>query len=533
MKADGKRLLITSKGYTVDIVNEISTCFGLYWTQCRDLAVQLKGRTERQTCQNIFQYVVDNVRYREDGDEQQIKTPARLLSDGVGDCKSMSLFVASCLRCLDIPAVFRYVSFAADNVPTHVYVVTGSGIVIDPVERVSGQPRFDYARPYTHKQDIDIMQPTTISRLTGIADGSRYGDYAAVAEPAMYSTKALNFINSEIALHVALLQSYTDRNERIEIMNYLDFLFALKDGYKRYYQSNNELVHLCSILSEWWDSKYFGNLDTDEYGRLAVTRTRIAQVHDEVARRMRANMSPSNITSDTFKFLAEHVLKNNRIEATSEQRRQYERAIAPDGKISGITDDQRRQLERDFRKTGTYYTYSFIDDKFIDDNDIKTRFPRVYKKRIEQQKMRRIFAENVSSVFDQRTIDNMLLQGAIQDNDGKQPQELIKNTIKNKSKIGIAPAVAAAIILWAKIVTSCAIALTAVIALVKTIFGRSQVTSANIRYGKADETDFDTYLKQGNRNNILGGGSLPALPLIVGACFVGYLLLRNKNNDTK
>ena len=188
----------------------------------------------------------------------------------------------------------------------------------------------------------------------------------------MYSTKALNFINSEIALHVALLQSYTDQSERVQIMNYLDFLFVLKDGYKRYCQSNNELVFLCSILSEWWDGRgMFGNLDTDEYARMAVTRTRISQVHDEVARRMRANMSPTNITSDTFKFLAEHVLKNNRTEATAEQRRQYERAIAPDGKISGITEDQRRQLERDFRKTGTYYTYSFIDDKFIDDNDIE------------------------------------------------------------------------------------------------------------------------------------------------------------------
>ena len=533
MKADGKRLVINSKGYTVDIVNEISTCFGLYWTQCRELADSLRGRNERGTCKKIFDYVLDHVRYREDGsEEQQIKTPARLLADGVGDCKSMSLFVASCLRCLDIPAVFRYVSFAADNVPTHVYVVTRSGIVIDPVERVAGQPLFDYARPYTHKQDIDIMQPTTISRLTGIADGSRYGDYASVAEPAMYSTKALNFINSEIALHVALLQSYTDREQRIEIMNYLDFLFALKDGYKRYYQSNNELVHLCSILSEWWDSKYFGNLDTDEYGRLAVARTRISQVHDEVARRMRANISPSNITSDTFKFLAEHVLKNNRTEATAEQRRQYERAIAPDGKISGITDDQRRQLERDFRKTGTYYTYSFIDDKFIDDNDIKTRFPRVYKKRIEQQKMRRIFAENVSSVFDQRTIDNMLLQGAIQDNDGKQPQDTIKKVVQKQNKIGGGWEIAA-ITAIITLIAACVAMLRNVVDLIKSIFGKSQVTSANIQYGKADETDFEAYLKQGNRNNILGGGSLPALPLIVGACFVGYMLLRNKNNETK
>jgi len=375
------------------------------------------------------------------------------------------------------------------------------------------------------------MQPTTISRLTGIADGSRYGDYASVAEPAMYSTKALNFINSEIALHVALLQSYTDRNERIEIMNYLDFLFALKDGYKRYYQSNNELVHLCSILSEWWDSKYFGNLDTDEYGRLAVARTRISQVHDEVARRMRANLSPSNITSDTFKFLAEHVLKNNRIEATAEQRRQYERAIAPDGKISGITEDQRRQLERDFRKTGTYYTYSFIDDKFIDDNDIKTRFPRVYKKRIEQQKMRRIFAENVSSVFDQRTIDNILLQGAIQDNEGKQPQDTIKKVVQKQNKIGGWEITTVTAIIT--LISACAAMLRNVVDLIKSIFGKSQVTSANIQYGKADETDFEAYLKQGNRNNILGGGSLPALPLIVGACFVGYMLLRNKNNDSK
>ena len=81
MKTDGKVKLITTCGYTHDIINEVSRTFEHYYPQCRTLALSLRGASERETCKNIFDYLVENVEYKEDKGGQYIKTPARLLSE--------------------------------------------------------------------------------------------------------------------------------------------------------------------------------------------------------------------------------------------------------------------------------------------------------------------------------------------------------------------------------------------------------------------------------------------------------------------
>lgn len=157
-RADGRATLVR-RGKNRDVIEVLMETYRLYKGQCAPLVEALAGEDEETALQTVFQYVLENVRYREDPmPRQDIKTPARLLADGVGDCKSMALFIASCLHCLGIPFVFRFVSFNGTAVYSHVYIVARPGTewqrTLDPVERVDREPVYDYARPYTLKLDI-------------------------------------------------------------------------------------------------------------------------------------------------------------------------------------------------------------------------------------------------------------------------------------------------------------------------------------------------------------------------------------------
>ena len=161
MRADGINKLI-SIGVTEDIVATMCKCYELYKDQPIDLVkyVAASGYDIDGKCQSVFAYLVDNVRYQLDpGDNQFIRTPARLLEDGCGDCKSLTMFICCCLHCLGISHKMRFVSFDNSTIYSHVYAVAlderGEEIILDACETdPSGASIYDYARPYTHKRDI-------------------------------------------------------------------------------------------------------------------------------------------------------------------------------------------------------------------------------------------------------------------------------------------------------------------------------------------------------------------------------------------
>lgn len=101
--------------------------------QMVDFSKQFKGKTEQQTCKNIFDYLMKNFTYVADKEEQIIKLPSALLKKRVGDCKSYSLFTASILENLKIPYTFVYASYNSNPIPGHVYVQTQNGCIIDAV----------------------------------------------------------------------------------------------------------------------------------------------------------------------------------------------------------------------------------------------------------------------------------------------------------------------------------------------------------------------------------------------------------------
>lgn len=159
MIADGINKLLKIGGNS-DIVKAISDCYEKYKNQPQDHVKNLRGISVEEQCYSIFKHLADNVRYKEDTyGSQWIKSPARLLDDKVGDCKSFAMYCCCCLHCLGVPHKFRFVNFDGGDQFTHVYAVAvdedNNEIILDAVETdENGKPVYNYARPYARKKDI-------------------------------------------------------------------------------------------------------------------------------------------------------------------------------------------------------------------------------------------------------------------------------------------------------------------------------------------------------------------------------------------
>jgi hypothetical protein len=134
--------------------------------QMKGYAQKFKGKTELQTCKNIFNFLKNDLTYIADKNEQIIKLPSALLSKKVGDCKSYSLFTASVLDNLQIPYTITYASYNENPIPQHVYIVTKSGIIIDAVYGIFNQEK----KPkYKYKKNMNVRY------MAGIDDNSGMG----------------------------------------------------------------------------------------------------------------------------------------------------------------------------------------------------------------------------------------------------------------------------------------------------------------------------------------------------------------------
>lgn len=163
--------LFPISGDTEDIVARVLIVFHQSKNQLKKFAPELKGETIKETCNNIWNWVKENIKYRKDPPGVQwIKTPARLASDGSGDCKSYSVFIASCLYNLGIKGTFRFVSYdKTDPTPTHVYVVVksrGEEIIIDDV-----MPAFNREKAYASKFDYNMTRISTMAGIGEISGG--------------------------------------------------------------------------------------------------------------------------------------------------------------------------------------------------------------------------------------------------------------------------------------------------------------------------------------------------------------------------
>lgn len=170
-QAEHKDTIINRQGKTKDIMQAVVDCYNSDYSQVQELADNFPGNDTLSRCRAVFDFVDKNIKYQIDPLQKQwIRTPARLWSDGEGDCKSFSIFICSCLRCMGIPHLFRFAAYEGNSDPTHVYAVaideSGKEIIVDPVYRdETGKAVFNKECPYIKK--IDMKGTTEISRLSG------------------------------------------------------------------------------------------------------------------------------------------------------------------------------------------------------------------------------------------------------------------------------------------------------------------------------------------------------------------------------
>jgi len=116
--------------------------------QAAKIAPKFKGRTQKETAENVWRYLRNEITYQaDDVSNQNIKLPFRLMSDRVGDCKSFSLFAWAVLTSLGISTDYVYTSYNYSSTPSHIYVETMNGIVVDGVYQ-----NFNAEKAYTHKR---------------------------------------------------------------------------------------------------------------------------------------------------------------------------------------------------------------------------------------------------------------------------------------------------------------------------------------------------------------------------------------------
>ena len=102
--------------------------------QAAAFADRYKGKNELESCKKIFDYLKNNINYKADGLEQQVRLPSGLMRTAQGDCKSYSVFTSAVLSNLGIPHKLVYASYdPKDPTPSHIYVVTDNGCIIDAV----------------------------------------------------------------------------------------------------------------------------------------------------------------------------------------------------------------------------------------------------------------------------------------------------------------------------------------------------------------------------------------------------------------
>jgi hypothetical protein len=118
----------------IDLQRAIEAAIPTAVAQMKQRSNEFKGKSEAETCKKIFDYLKNQITYKADGSEQQVRVPSGLIRTRQGDCKSYSVFTSAILTNLGIPHKLVYASYDPnDSTPTHIYVTTNKGCIIDAV----------------------------------------------------------------------------------------------------------------------------------------------------------------------------------------------------------------------------------------------------------------------------------------------------------------------------------------------------------------------------------------------------------------
>jgi len=99
---------------------------------CIPLLPATGGPSRREAARACWELLKYHVRYKAETDDQMVRTPWRTLEDGVADCKSQAVLIASVCGRAGCDVALRYVQYAGEDWYGHVYAVV-DGKVVDPL----------------------------------------------------------------------------------------------------------------------------------------------------------------------------------------------------------------------------------------------------------------------------------------------------------------------------------------------------------------------------------------------------------------
>jgi hypothetical protein len=166
----GQTILVKQNANNSELQRAIEAVIPAATKQAASIADRYKGKNEAETCKKIFDYLKNNINYKADGANQAVRLPSGLMRTLQGDCKSYSVFTSAILSNLGIPHKLVYASYdPKDPTPTHIYVMTNSGCIIDAV-----YGKFNAEKKPTYKKykNMNIsyiagVKPRTIGRSCG------------------------------------------------------------------------------------------------------------------------------------------------------------------------------------------------------------------------------------------------------------------------------------------------------------------------------------------------------------------------------
>jgi hypothetical protein len=167
---ENKRDILVHDQDVSDIMTGILANHNRYKSEYDKICISFLGFNQRQTLENIWNFVKHNVRYRvEPESTQYLKSPGAIFAPGTtSDCKNMALACAGIIDALNRHGAnfnwaYRFASYRLfDKVPGHVFVVvnpdTSNEVWIDPV-----LPTFDNKKSYFYKIDKKPIDMSLIS----------------------------------------------------------------------------------------------------------------------------------------------------------------------------------------------------------------------------------------------------------------------------------------------------------------------------------------------------------------------------------
>lgn len=425
---------IFPNGGTSDIISVVMMAYDIENDdQIKELAHKLQGSTEYETCKNIWQYLIDTIQYRADVGMQQIKSPARLIYDRVGDCKSYSLLTAVILRYLGIQHVFRFVSYDKRKEATHVYVVvspskgderSGGVIIIDAVATVQANQPFNSELKYTFHCDM-ANSGTKIAYLAGLPgygkqalSSKSIGDVSVPSqgkerykvwigeetESAVTPGKHYLYARFDLALEMVNI-SKTDK-ECAYHFDELDIISSLIHSYNHVDGNCKEFRKMAFIICGMIADGDFYSPVVDENERA----DRLDDLFLIIDERYHNGYYPERYDRATWDVITHQIYAQNIIEGNS---------------ISGIGATESELISK-IKESGIYYIYMFIKPGEL------ASFPTVVREKLIRQQKTFAWMEDVNTFQNSATMQLSIRAGIVA-RTGKTPEQYIADLKSGKA----------------------------------------------------------------------------------------------------